>query len=55
MYDKEETVLIYTLEKEHESLIPLIEEAFLSGRRGSAISMFSKKIENVPRKFSDIF
>jgi hypothetical protein len=28
MYDKEETVRIHTLEKEHESLISLIEEAF---------------------------
>lgn len=28
MYDKEETILILTLEKEHESLIPLIKEAF---------------------------
>lgn len=28
MYEKEKTVCIFTLEKEHESLIPLIEDAF---------------------------
>ena len=28
MYDEEETVRIFTLEKIHESLVPLIEEAF---------------------------
>lgn len=28
MFEQEETVCIFTLEKEHESLIPLIEEAF---------------------------
>ena len=40
MFDKEETVRIHTLEKEHESLIPLIKEAF--NNEGIALQIRSK-------------
>jgi len=40
MFDHEETVRIFTLEKEHESLIPLIEEAFK--KEGMALQIRSK-------------
>jgi hypothetical protein len=40
MYEKEKTVCIFTLEKEHESLIPLIEDAFK--KEGIAMQIRSK-------------
>jgi len=40
MYEKEKTICIFTLEKEHESLIPLIEDAFK--KEGIAMQIRSK-------------
>ena len=40
MYEEEKTVCIFTLEKEHESLIPLIDDAFK--KEGIAMQIRSK-------------